>query len=139
VPGVEYLSDAWLEALDRTLRDAANLHTAAALVVESVVTGVPRRGEVRYRLTVDASGARARHANASDAPPELRLTTDYATAAAIARGTENAQTALARGRLRLGGDVNVLIAHADTLSALDDLTAALRAETTYESAQDARS
>jgi hypothetical protein len=136
---MEYLSDAWIAALDAAVRDAPHMRTTAPLVIESVFTEVPRRGEVRYRLAVDASGARARAAHADDSPPELRLTTDYATAVAIAQGTDNAQTALARGRLRLGGDVNVLIAHADTLSTLDDLTAALRAATIYELAQDAKS
>jgi SCP-2 sterol transfer family len=136
---MEYLSDAWIDALDAAVRDAPPLRTTTPLVIESVVTEVPRRGEVRYRLAVDASGARARSGDAGDPPPELRLTTDYATAVAIAQGTENAQTALARGRLRLGGDVNVLIAHADTLSTLDDLTAGVRAETTYELARESKS
>jgi hypothetical protein len=131
---VQYLSDEWLDALDAAVQDAPSLRSLAPLVIESVVTGVPRRGEVRYRLAIDAGGARARRATASDAAAEVRLTTDYATAAAIARGTENAQTALARGRLSLGGDMNVLLAHADTLAALDDLSARLRAGTTYESA-----
>jgi len=63
----------------------------------------------------------------------VRLTTDYPTAVAIARGRENAQIALARGRLRLGGDVDALVKRADALGALDDATAALRAATTYPS------
>jgi SCP-2 sterol transfer family len=136
---MEYLSDAWIAALDAAVRDAPQLRTTAPLVIESVVTEVPRRGEVRYRVAVDASGARARSVDAADPTPELRLTTDYVTAVAIARGTENAQTALARGRLRLGGDVNVLIAHAETLSKLDDLTASVRTATVYELAQETKS
>ena len=131
---MEYLSDEWLDALDDAVQDAPALRSLAPLVIESVVTGVPRRGEVRYRLAIDAAGARARHAQVTDATAQVRLTTDYATAAAIACGTENAQTALAQGRLSLGGDVNVLRVHADTLAALDDVSARLRARTTYETA-----
>ncbi len=41
------------------------------------------------------------------------------------------QTALARGRLQLGGNIEVLTRHADALAALDDATAELRARTTY--------
>jgi hypothetical protein len=128
---VEYLSDQWLDALDTAVKEAPGMRSLAPLVVESIVTDVPRRGEVRYRIAVDAAGAAVRRSTASDTPAEVRLSTDYATAVAIARGVVNAQTALARGRLSLGGDVNVLLAHADTLTTLDDVTAALRSETTY--------
>jgi hypothetical protein len=97
-----------------------------------VVSGVPGRGEVRYRLEVGADGARVTGIEPSAGTPfDVRLTTDYPTAVAISCGRENAQIALARGRLRLGGNVDTLVRHADALAALDDATAELRAATTY--------
>ncbi len=135
---IAYLSDAWIDALDAAL-DASNaLSALAPLVLEQVVENTPR-GEVRYRVTVDANGAHARRSHADDAPPDLRITTDYATAAAIAQGRENAQTALAGGRLRIGGDIEVLTAQADAWNGLDDATARLRAETSYDDANNGES
>jgi hypothetical protein len=66
-----------------------------------------------------------------DGRPDVTFNTDYATAVALARGTENAQRALGAGRLRLGGDLVLLAARADALAALDDVCAPLREQTTY--------
>ena len=99
------------------------------LVIEQVVTGVPGRGEVRYFAWFD--GERGHAATLGSRPADVVLRTDYTTAAAIAQGRENAQRALAAGRLRLGGEIDALTRNADALAALDDATAALRAATTY--------
>ena len=130
----EYLSDAWLDALDDALQASASVAAVAPLVIEQVVREVPGHGEVRYCVWIDARGGHAGPTVARDGhdpPPDIRLTTDYGTATAIARGNENAQTALARGGLQLGGTLDVLSRHADALAALDDATSELRATTTY--------
>ena len=107
-----YLSDEWIADLDTALRASpAGPHPqpgGAPLEIETVVRGV-----ARYRVRFDERGASARAADAADAPADVRLTTDLATAAAIARGAENAQIALAGGRLQLGGDVTALPRAAD--------------------------
>jgi hypothetical protein len=128
----EFLSERWLRELDDAVRGSASASALAPIVIEQVVSGVPGRGEVRYRFRIDAVGARVTAGEAGD-PPDVRLSTDYDTAVAIALDRENAQIALARGRLRLGGDIDVLVRRAEALSALDDATAALRAATTYPS------
>jgi SCP-2 sterol transfer family len=130
----EYLSDAWVEALDDALQAATSITAVGPLVIEQVVRDVPGLGDVRYRVWVDAHGGHAGRIGAGeepDRPAQIRLSTDYRTATAIARGKENAQTALSRGRLQLGGAVDVLTRHADALAALEDATAQLRAATTY--------
>ena len=127
-----FLSEIWLRDLDAAVRAARGVSTLAPVVIEQVVRAVPSRGEVRYHFRVDAGGARV----VEGAPPEpadVRLTTDYDTATAIALGKESAQSALAQGRLRLGGDIDTLVRGAATLAALDEATAALRAATTYPS------
>lgn len=128
----EFLSEMWLRDLDAAVQASATVAVLAPVEIEQVVSGVPGRGDVRYRIRIDSGGARVTTAEASE-PPDLRLSTDYDTAVAIASGRENAQIALARGRLRLGGDIEVLIRRADALGALEDATAALRAATTYPS------
>jgi hypothetical protein len=122
----------WLRDLDRAVRTTAQVSALAPIVIEQVVSGVPGRGEVRYRLEVSADGASVTEIEPDTGTPfDVRLTTDYPTAVAISCGRANAQIALARGRLRLGGNVDTLVRHADALAALDDATAELRAATTY--------
>jgi hypothetical protein len=133
-----YLSEAWIAALDAALASSERAAALAPVVIEQVVQGVPGAGEVRYRIWVDAAGAHARRSDAGpETPvPDVRLSTDYPTAVAIARGEQNAQIALGHGRLRLGGNIEVLTRRAAALAALDDVAAALRAETTYPGTDD---
>ncbi len=128
----EFLSEIWLRELDAAVRAATNASSLAPIVIEQVVHGVPGRGEVRYRLRVGIDGASVVEDDTVD-QPDVRLTTDFETAVAIATGRENAQIALSRGRLRLGGDVDALVRGAVALGALDDATAALRDATTFPS------
>jgi hypothetical protein len=127
----EFLSEAWLHELDAALRSAPDLVALGPLEIEQSVSGVPRRGEVRYRMVVDAEGARIDADHDQKQPAEVHLATDYATAVAIAAGKENAQTALAAGRLRIGGNVEVLVRRGSAFAALGDVAAAIREVTTF--------
>jgi len=133
-PVPEFLSRAWLTQLEAALDASPTVAALAPLVIEQVVTRVPGQGEVRYRISLAAGRARVIAGDDADgATPDVRLTTDYETAVAIATGEQNAQIALAHGRLRLGGNVELLVRRAEGFAALDDATAALRAVTTYRS------
>ena len=76
-------------------------------MLEQVVTDVPDRGEVRYRVTFSADGVRVR-ADGADTP-DVTFATDHATAAAISRGETNAQRALAAGRFRVRGNIEAFM------------------------------
>ena len=119
----EFLSPAWLQAM----ADAADRGPVAPdLVIQQVVTGAE---EVTWFVSVCASGVgfqAGRHP-----APHITLTQDRATAAAIASGRQSAQGAFMSGRLRVGGDVRVLLDHQDELARLDDLFASVRAATRY--------
>jgi putative sterol carrier protein len=128
VGALVFLSDVWIAALDAALRASVEPADREGFVLEQVVFDVPSRGTVRYCLAIDGDGARVTR----DAEPDLRLTTDYATAVAIARGTTNAQSALAAGRLRIGGSMELFAARADALLVLGDIAARVRADTEYD-------
>jgi SCP-2 sterol transfer family len=128
----EFLSEQWLRELDAAVRASAAVCALGPIVIEQVVASVPRRGEVRYQLVVDAGGARLA-VGADTRPADMSLSTDYRTAVAIAAGKENAQLALADGRLRLGGNIDALVRRSDAFGALDDATAALREVTAFPS------
>jgi SCP-2 sterol transfer family len=128
---VQYLSAEWMRAAHRAIADDASIGRGTAgvrLTVEHVVVDGPR-GTVRWHIAVDdgevdlVAGAAVR--------PDLRFTTDYATASRIAAGRMGAQRAFVEGHLRVGGDLSLLIRHHKALSTIDDALAGVRARTRY--------
>jgi hypothetical protein len=119
----EFLSPAWLQAM----ADAADpVPVAPDLVIQQVVTGAE---EVTWFISVCDAGVgfgTGRHP-----APHITLTQDRATAAAIAAGRQSAPGAFMSGRLRVGGDVRILLEHQDELARLDDVFAPVRAMTSY--------
>jgi hypothetical protein len=131
----EFLSDAWLAALDDAARAVGPLPTLAGVgdgdtpfVVEQVVRDGDD-GDLRYQMEFSGSGLRIRADDRRQ--PDVTFATDRATAAALSRGDTNAQHALAAGHFQVSGDIEGLVARSDALVALDDVFAAVRADTTY--------
>lgn len=124
-----YLSDEWLLAMDDAVKDHAGLRAATtdtSLVIQNIITDTPV-GTVTYHLWLDHGLSRVAAGEKPGA--DVTFTTDHATAQAIYRGEESAQTAFMAGRLRIGGDTRVLIANQGVLAELDDLFAAVRTDT----------
>lgn len=104
---------------------------AATAVLEQVVEGGPD-GTVVYR--VEVAGDRSRlvwPVPGRSAPADLRLTCDWPTAVAVARGELSTQNALMQGRLRVSGNPGRLADLAGEVQGLDPLPAAVRRDTTY--------
>ena len=128
---MRYLSPEWLDAAGAALAADASLPLALAgvtLTVEQAVDGSPG-GTVRWHVTVDDGKVALTPGPA--AHPDLRFTTTYPVAVAVARGDRSAQRAFIEGGLRVGGDLSLLITHHRALAAVDDALAAVRADTTY--------
>jgi SCP-2 sterol transfer family len=127
---VEFLSAAWVDALDDAARRAALPDDAAglSLTVEQVVRDAPD-GEARYHLRLEDGRVRVRRGSAD--APDLRLFTDYDVAVRLQRGEISAQNALTAGRLKLQGRFERLLDAGDVLQALEDLFAPVRATTTF--------
>lgn len=125
----EFLSDEWIAACDAAAGANAALGTGERLVVEQHVTEVPGGADVTYHLVL--GGGRAAFATGPAAAAGVRIDTDHATAVELARGTANAQQALATGRLRVRGDLERLVEHAPRIEALGDVFRAVRAATTF--------
>lgn len=129
---VRYLSPQWIDAASRAVASDDRLPTALAgvtLTIEQVVEGGPE-GTVRWNVVVDDGEVDLSPGPADHA--DLRFTTTYATAAQIASGELAAQRAFVEGRLRVGGDLSLLISHQRAVAAIDDVLAPVRADTTYE-------
>ncbi|MEZ5183481.1 MAG: SCP2 sterol-binding domain-containing protein [Acidimicrobiales bacterium] len=126
---VAFLSDEWVRALDRAEAADDDLRARCAdlsLVIEQEVTDGPD-GPVRFHVVLDHGTAAVRPGPAPH--PTIRFSQDHETAADIARGRGSAQRAFMTGRLRVGGDLRVLLEHGEVLGQLGDVFAAVRAET----------
>jgi SCP-2 sterol transfer family len=133
---VRYLSPEWIDAAGRAVADDEELQSRTAgirLTIEYVVTGAKETGApddtVRWHVVIDDGGVRLAHGGAVQ--PDLRFTTDYGTAAGVAEGKLGAQRAFVEGRVRVGGDLSLLIRHHRALSTVDDALAGVRSETIY--------
>jgi hypothetical protein len=128
---VRYLSDDWIAALGEAVRDDGDLaHTAADadLVVQQTVTD-PAADDVVYRLQMRKGTVAV--LPGPDPEATVHLTSDRATAAAIARGELAAQDAFMQGRLRIGGDVTALLAHQAVFAGIADIARSVRDRTEW--------
>lgn len=124
---VVFLGEGWIEALDEAARadeDLARLTAGLELVVEQTIEGGPD-GDVRYHVAIDHGTVRVHSGPAPAAT--IRFHQDQETAAAIAAGRTAAQRAFMTGRLRVGGDLRVLLDHGEVLGQLGDVFATVRA------------
>lgn len=131
-----FLSPEWFEDLQRQAGPTGPAgddptSSPGATVVEQLVRAAPD-GDVVYRIEVSAGRARLVWPVAGDAPPpDLRITTDWTTAVALARGEMSTHGALVQGLLRFSGRPEGLGLSAEALAGLDPVPPEVRSETTY--------
>ncbi len=132
---MQFLSDEWL----------AELHDAAAtlpvpdddplaevsVVIEQVVTPSAESAGRRWRLVVAGGAISVVDAADTDDDADVRLTSDRATAAAIAAGERAALDAFIAGDIVLGGDVRALLEHRAAFETLGALFADVRDRTEF--------
>ena|SRR5947209_250240 len=129
-----FLAPEWIAALDEAARAAAvppGLRLTIQQIVSADADGA-HGGEVRYHLVVDGGRLRVHPGEAAGA--DVTFVQTRAVAGALSRGELNAQQALAAGRLKLRGDIGRLAREGRALTALDDVFAAVREQTTYDDA-----
>lgn len=124
----QFLSPDWLDAMRAAALGAPVPVVEPAIVVQQVVTD-PDRAEVAW--WIELGGGTIALTAGRTATPTVTFTQDVETAAAINRGVLSAQAAFMTGRLRVHGDVQVLLDRQDELIGVDDVFASVRADTTY--------
>jgi putative sterol carrier protein len=115
-----FLSDEWIDALGAAAARAKPAPDARVAIRQVV-------GDVSWTVRIDGGAVHIDREPVAD----LTLSTDVETAAALARGELATPDALATGRLRLSGDLSVLLAAADGLAGLDAAYAEVRDSTTF--------
>lgn len=124
-----FLSPDWLAALDAAAQADPALAAAThgvTLVVEQRISDTPT-GDVCFHVTFDDGRVTVTPGRATTT--SVSFSQDYATARAIADGSESAQRAFMTGKLRVGGDLRTLLEHQEAMTALDDVFATVRAQT----------
>jgi putative sterol carrier protein len=122
-----FLTPAWVADLG-TAATRVEVAADASLTVQQVVAeagGEPVRWALRVgggRVAVEPGGV---------AEPDVTLTTDRATATALARGELAITDAFMAGRLRVAGDLRTLMRAGGVLGALDEAFAAVRERTDW--------
>jgi putative sterol carrier protein len=128
---VAYLSDEWMDEAAAALAVNERLAAATAgteLTIAYEVSGAPG-GKVAYGIHLDHGTTTLLRKAPAGAP--VTFTVDYDTAVDIARGETPVQVAFMQGRLKLGGDVTLLIEQGGALDGLDDALSELRDRTEY--------
>jgi putative sterol carrier protein len=126
-----YLSDEWFSEVNRAAADNAQLATDTAgveLTIQQVVTDGPE-GDIRY--TVKVRHGAVELAKGDDPSADVTITEDWDTAHRVASGELPAAAAFMTGRIRVGGNVGVLLDHQGSLQGLGQVFADLRQGTTF--------
>ena len=128
---VRYLSAEWIDAVGAAAAGSAQLREASAgvhVTVQQRVCGGPD-GDVAFHVVVDDGTVTVRPGEAPS--PDVTFLQDHDTAVAVATGELAAQTAFMVGKLRVVGDVQLLMQHRDALTGLDAALAGVRETTEY--------
>ena len=126
---IAFLSPDWLAALDAAAQADPALAAATqgvTLVVEQHISDAPS-GDVCFHVTFDNGRVRVTPGPAT--ATSVSFSQDYATAMAIANGSESAQRAFMTGKLRVGGDLRALLDHQVAMAALNDVFSSVRDQT----------
>ncbi|MDP9401986.1 MAG: SCP2 sterol-binding domain-containing protein [Actinomycetota bacterium] len=130
-----YLSQAWFDEVNEAARSSSSLQQATAgarLTLQQVVTG-GREGDLRYWVRVEDGSVQVAlgDAQAARLAPDATVIQSYETAAAVSRGELSTEDAFLDGRIRLHGDIAVLLRHQSVLNSLGEAFAEVRRRTEY--------
>lgn len=127
---VQYLSDEWMDEAAAALSglELDGSEGAAPVLFQYEITAAPG-GKRSYGLRIDDGRVTLEPGPHKDASTSFTL--DYEVASEIARGALSTQAAFMQGRLKLGGDVMVLVRSQAVLDGLTDALGPLRERTEY--------
>ncbi len=132
----EWITD-FNEAVDGlevgTAADASVVAESGSFRVVQVVNGAPGEpgGDLRVALVLDAGRLHLERTGPDEPAGDVTVSLAYLDAAALSRGELDPAAALGQGRIKVRGDLAVLVAGQGILSAAAGRLAALQAATTY--------
>lgn len=124
---VKFLSEEWAEALKGALNEDEAFRTAAGQVSARIQQVIDADGdETRYWIVI-ADGAIDMGIGDLD-PVDATITQSYETAAALSRGELNAVTAFMTGKIKVAGNMGLLLSLQGALTRLPDAMSSIQTE-----------
>ena len=126
-----FLSVDWLGQVAAAAKSDDGLRTAAGgvtLTVQQIVTGGPDGDKAWYLRFID--GEVDVVAGRADGP-DVVFRESLETATRVSRGELSPAEAFASGRLKIGGQIGLLVRHHDMFARLRDALAPVHDDTTY--------
>ncbi len=124
---VKFLSEEWAEALKGALNEDEAFRTAAGQVSARIQQVIDAGGdETRYWIVI-ADGAIDMGIGDLD-PVDATITQSYETAAALSRGEVNAVTAFMTGKIKVAGNMGLLLSLQGALTRLPDAMSSIQTE-----------
>lgn len=126
-----YLSSEWFDEVNRAAADDPRISVDTAgvhLTIQQVVSDGPD-GEIRYAVKVRDGAVTV--SPGDDPEADVVISEDWDTAVAVANGAMPAAQAFMTGRIRVSGNVAVLLDAQGSLQGLDAVFADLRQRTTF--------
>lgn len=124
---VKFLSEGWAEALKTELNASADFKEAAAgktATIQQVIGGAG--GETHYWITISDEAIDMGVGHAPD--PDVTITQGYETAAALARSELSPVTAFMTGKIKVAGNMGLLLGLQGVLSLLPPAMASIDVE-----------
>ena len=105
---VKFLSKEWADAVKQALNDDEAFRQAAAgkkASIQQLITGP--EGQTDYWIKIDGGSIDMGLGDADE--PEVTITQSYATAVALAKNELSAVTAYMTGKIKIGGNMGLLL------------------------------
>lgn len=115
----KFLSEEWGEEVREALNSSDTVQNAikgVELTVQQVVTDVPDQGEVKYWTQFKDGEVNGEIGEVEN--PDVTITQNYDTAAAMNKGELNAQAAFMQGKLKVTGNMGKLLQNQGALQAI---------------------
>ncbi len=106
---VKFLSEEWIRELNDGLNASEAFRSSAGSAsakLQQVVTGTPD-GELRYWIRIEGGGVEMGPGDIDG--PDATITQDYGTAMALAKSELNPVSAFMSGKLKIGGNMMLLM------------------------------
>ena len=114
---VKFLTEDWTNALTSALAEHEGFQSAIAstdLGVQFVVSDVPDGDNVDYYLSIGGGSATAAIGSLEGA--DVTIKSNYETASAVSKGDLNTQTAFMTGKIKVEGNLAVLMMNQNIIS-----------------------
>lgn len=125
----KFLSEEWGDEIRGALQSSDTVKNAIQgvdLTIQQVVTDVPDQGEVKYWTQFQNGEINGEIGEVDN--PDVTISQNYETAAAMNKGELNAQAAFMQGKLKVTGNMGKLLQHQGALQAIGPVMAEVNTE-----------